>query len=126
MNKIKFAKEIIKEIESRPPINTDGCVTGEAFERWLLEEGRMTMEKLYAITVREILEKTVCVRANSLEEATDKTEKAYRNVEILIEPECIVDTEFVPSPYAGYEEDGVVDEDDMEYYKNNYQWIGED
>ena len=34
---IKFAKDIIEQINARGPITvSDDCVTGEAFERWLI------------------------------------------------------------------------------------------
>lgn len=36
---IKFAEDIVKEIEERGPIYVpDGYVTGEAFEEWLYED----------------------------------------------------------------------------------------
>ena len=36
---IKFAKDIVKEIEARGSIKVpDNCVTGETFEKWLCEE----------------------------------------------------------------------------------------
>lgn len=35
---IKFARDIVKQIRERGPIKVpDGCVTGEAFEKWLVE-----------------------------------------------------------------------------------------
>jgi hypothetical protein len=39
MNKVKMAKDIIKDIENRGKISVpDGYVTGEAFEKWLYED----------------------------------------------------------------------------------------
>ena len=39
MNKIKMAKDIIKDIENRGQISVpDGYITGEAFEKWLYED----------------------------------------------------------------------------------------
>ena len=78
---------------------------------------------VYAITVKEILEKTVCVEAENLSEALDKVESAYYDVEIILEPEDLSYREFNPSMYAG--ENGVVDEDELDGYRKNYQWIGD-
>lgn len=82
------------------------------------------MKNAYAITVREILEKTVCVEAEDLDEAIDKVESAYYNVEIILEAEDLSEREFIPSPYAGY--NGIVDRDELESYRKDCQWIGED
>lgn len=76
--------------------------------------------KKYAITVREVLEKTVCVEAKDLDEAIDKVASAYRRVEIILEPEDLSDRDFIPSPYAS--ENGIITEDMIEDYKD-YQWI---
>ena len=81
------------------------------------------MLKAYAITVREILEKTVCVEAENLTEAFDKVESAYYDEKIILEPEDLSCREFNLSMYAG--ENGVVNEDELDEYKENYQWIGE-
>ena len=36
---IKYADEIIEEIEERGPIQVpDNCVTGEAFDQWLIDK----------------------------------------------------------------------------------------
>lgn len=80
--------------------------------------------KSYAIIIRETLEKIVCVEAENLEEAVDKVATAYRNVEIIIEPEDITDTEYIPHTFSFDSECGVIDEDEMDYYKD-CQWIGE-
>ena len=79
--------------------------------------------KAYSIIVRETLEKIVCVEAENLEDARNKVGDAYRNVEIILEPECIVDTEFIPSIYTSGGDEGEIDEDEMEDYKHDYQWI---
>ena len=81
------------------------------------------MLKAYAITVREILEKTICVEALSLDEAIDKVASAYSNEEIILEAETIVDTEFVPSCYAG--KDGIISESEIKFYEDE-QWIAMD
>ena len=45
---IKFAKDVVKQIRERGAIEIpDGCVTGEAFERWLCEE----KNKMYDIKI---------------------------------------------------------------------------
>ena len=82
------------------------------------------MKNVYAITVREISEKTVCVEAEDLDEAIDKVESAYYNVEIILEAEDLSEREFIPSPYAGL--NGIVNNDELEEYRKDYQWIGED
>lgn len=42
---IQFAKDIVKQIEERGPITvSEDCVTGEAFERWLIEENSSISE----------------------------------------------------------------------------------
>jgi len=82
------------------------------------------MKNVYAITVKEVLERTVCVEAEDLDEAIDKVESAYRNEDIVLEAEDFYgDTEFIPSCYAG--ENGVVPKKDLEFYKEHYQWIKE-
>ena len=82
------------------------------------------MKNVYAITVREISEKTVCVEANDLDEAIDKVETAYGNVEIIIDADDFCYKDVIPSPYAGH--NGIVDRDELESYRKDYQWIGED
>lgn len=79
------------------------------------------MRNIYAITVKEVLEKTVCVEADSLDEAIDKVETAYYDVQIILEPEDLSEREFVPSCYA--EENGIVPEEEIDEYKKYYQWI---
>ena len=79
---------------------------------------------VYAITVREIMEKTVCVEAEDMTDAIDKVERAYHNVEIIIEPEDLSEKEFVPSCYAG--KNGLVDVSELESYRKDYQWIGDE
>lgn len=81
----------------------------------------MSEKNIYAITVRETLEKTVCVRAKDLDDAIVKVESAYCNVEIILEPEDLSDRDFIPSCYA--EENGIVSEEKIDEYKKYYQWI---
>ena len=82
------------------------------------------MKNVYAIIVREISEKTVCVKAEDLDEAIDKVESAYRNVEIILDAEDFCYKDVIPSPYAGL--NGIVNNDELEEYRKDYQWIGED
>ena len=43
---IKFAKDIIKEIEKRGPIKVKkGTVASDGFEKWLIEESKKTNKK---------------------------------------------------------------------------------
>ena len=89
----------------------NGCGADYAFSIFETEK-----TEIYAITVREILEKTVCVRAKDLDDAIDKVESAYYNVEIILEPDDFSDREFVPSEYHGVH--GIVDdEEDLECYQ---------
>ena len=74
------------------------------------------MKNIYAITVKEVLEKTVCVKADSLAEAIDKVETAYYDVQIILEPEDLSEREFVPSEYHGVH--GIIEnEEDLECYQ---------
>ena len=44
MSEIKYAKEIIKDIESRGSISVpDDCVTGEEYEKWMRENTPLTI-----------------------------------------------------------------------------------
>ena len=79
---------------------------------------------VYAITVKEVMEKTVCVEAKDLHEAIDKVECAYYDVKIILEPEDLSEREFIPSCYAGH--NGLVDVDELDNYREHYQWIRED
>lgn len=79
---------------------------------------------VYAITVKEVLEKTVCVEAEDMHEAIDKVEQAYSRVEIILEAEDLSEREFIPSCYAGY--NGLVDVDELDNYRKHYQWIGDE
>lgn len=83
----------------------------------------MSEKNIYAITVKELLEKTVCVEADCLDDAIDKVESAYYDVQIILEPEDLSEREFVPSCYLGA--NGIVPKEQTEYYKENYQWIDE-
>lgn len=79
--------------------------------------------KTYAITVREILERTVCVEAEDLQEATDKVEDAYNRSDIVLTVEDFCGKEFIPSVYIDGDDEGEIPEYDMGFYKKNYQWI---
>lgn len=49
MNEIKMAKDIIKDIENKGQISVpEGCVTGEAFEKWLYEDNDKIIKALAA------------------------------------------------------------------------------
>ena len=80
------------------------------------------MKKAYAITVREVLQRTVCVYADDLDDAIEKVDEAYRKEEIVLDYEDFCgETEISPSYYAPVNGDitDIVDE-----YKD-YQWVGE-
>lgn len=74
------------------------------------------MENIYAITVREVLEKTVCVKAENLDDAIYEVESAYYHEEIILYPEDLSERDFVPSSYHGV--DGIINEkEDLECYQ---------
>ena len=81
------------------------------------------MSKAYAITVRETLERTVCVRAEDLDDAIGKVEVAYRKCDIVLDEDDFCGyPDIQPSYYApvGGDITDIVDE-----YKD-CQWIGDD
>lgn len=67
------------------------------------------MKQLYAIKIRESLEKIVLVKANELVEAIEKVKSAYKNESIILTADDYTDTEFEPSPYY---EKGIFNESD--------------
>ena len=74
----------------------------------------------YAISVREILKRTVIVEAENIEEAIQKVEEAVGRDEIVLDVDDYDDREIVPSEYF---EGGKVPEDkDVSFYWH----IGED
>lgn len=80
------------------------------------------MANVYAITVREILERTVCVEAEDLDDAIYKVESAYRKCEIVLDSDDFCGyPDIEPSCYAG--NNGIVPESEMDDYKEDYQWI---
>lgn len=80
------------------------------------------MKKAYAITVREVLERTVCVYADDLDDAIDKVESAWRNQEIILDAEDFCGyPEILPSYYAPVNGDVTEIVDEYE----DYQWVGE-
>lgn len=74
----------------------------------------------YAISVREILKRTVIVEAENLEEAIQKVEKAVEREEIILDVDDYDDREIVPSEY--FEGGKVPDGKDVSFYWH----IGED
>ena len=78
------------------------------------------MKKAYAITVKEVLERTVCVYADDLGDAIDKVKTKYNKCEIILnENDFCGYPDVQPSYYApiGGEITDITDE-----YKD-YQWI---
>lgn len=79
-------------------------------------------KKAYAITVKEVLERTVCVYADNLDDAVHQVEKAWRKEEIVLDSEDFCGYPDVePSYYApaGGEITEIIDE------YEDYQWVGE-
>jgi len=52
------------------------------------------MSKIYQIEVEEILQKVVDIEADSLDEAIDKARQQYRDEEIILYAECLMETNF--------------------------------
>lgn len=78
--------------------------------------------KAYAITVKEVLERTVCVYAEDLDEAIDKVTLAYRSEEIVLDDNDFCGyPDIEPSCYAP--ESGEITDIVDEY--EDYQWIEE-
>lgn len=74
----------------------------------------------YAISVKEILKRTVIVEAGNLEEAIRKVEGAVERDEIILDVDDYDDREIVPSEY--FEGGKVPDGKDVSFYWH----IGED
>lgn len=74
----------------------------------------------YAISVKEILKRTVIVEAGNLEEAIQKVENAVEREEIVLDVDDYDDREIVPSEY--WDGGKVPDGEDVSFYWH----IGED
>lgn len=68
----------------------------------------------YAISVREILKRTVIVEADNLEEAIQKIEEAVEREEIILDVDDYDDREIVPSEY--FEGGKVPEGEDVSFY----------
>lgn len=68
----------------------------------------------YAISVREILKRTVIVEAENLEEAIQKVEEAVEREEIILDVDDYEDREIVPSEY--FEGGKVPEGKDVSFY----------
>lgn len=68
----------------------------------------------YAVSVREILKRTVIVKAENIEEAIGKVEAAVERDEIILDADDYDDREIVPSEY--WEDGKVSDDEDVSYY----------
>ena len=74
----------------------------------------------YGISVREILKRTVIVKAESLEEAIQKVEAAVEREEIILDVDDYDDRKIIPSEY--FEGGKVPEGKDVSFYWH----IGED
>ena len=52
------------------------------------------MSKIYKIEVEEILQNVYPVKAKSLAEAIDKVKEKYKNGDIVLYAECLMETNF--------------------------------
>lgn len=68
----------------------------------------------YAISVREILKRTVIVEAENIEEAIKKVEDAVERDEIILDVDDYDDREIVPSEY--FEGGKVPEGEDVSFY----------
>ena len=69
----------------------------------------------YAISVREILDRTVIVEADNSEEALEKVENAVNEEKIILNADDYNGRVIIPSTY--FEDDGKVSEgEDVSYY----------
>lgn len=68
----------------------------------------------FGISVKEVLQRTVIVEAESLDEAIEKVEDAVTRSEIILDADDFLDRDIEPSKYF---ENGMVPEDkDVSYY----------
>jgi len=68
----------------------------------------------YAVSVREILKRTVIVEAENIEDAIGKVETAVESDEIVLDVDDYDDREIVPSEY--WENGKVPEDEDVSYY----------
>ena len=68
----------------------------------------------YAVSVREILKRTVIVEAKNIEEALQKVETAVSTDEILLDSEDYDEREIMPSEY--WKNGKVPEKEDVSYY----------
>lgn len=76
----------------------------------------------YGISVKEILKRTVIVEAESLEEAIQKVNDAYKREEIVLDVDDCDETEIEPSPYFGNGSGEILKDEDVSFYWH----LGED
>ena len=78
--------------------------------------------RAYAITVKEVLERTVCVYADDLDDAIDKVKTAYEKCDIVLDyNDFYGNLDVSPNRYAP--DGGDITDIITEY--DNYQWINE-
>lgn len=70
----------------------------------------------YAISVKEILKRTVIVEAENINEAIGKVEAAVEHDEIILDVDDYDEREIVPSEYFGNGTGKVPDNEDVSYY----------
>ena len=58
-------------------------------------------KKTYAVTIKEVLSRTVLVEADSFDEACSLTEDAYKAADIVLDADDFSDKEFIPSETFG-------------------------
>lgn len=70
----------------------------------------------YAISVREILKRTVIVEAEDIDEAIKKVNAAVEQDIIILDVDDYDDREIIPSEYYGDGTGEVPEEEDVSYY----------
>lgn len=68
----------------------------------------------YAVSIREVLKRTIIVDANNIEEAIEKVEKAVERDEIILEIDDYDERKIEPSEY--FYNGKVPENDDVSFY----------
>ncbi len=116
--------EVLKQLPTELEI-PEGMTDEEEISDYLSDETGFChygfeLVNQYAISVREILKRTVIVEAESIEEAIQKVEDAVEREEIILDVDDYDDREIVPSEY--WDGGKVPDGEDVSFYWH----IGED
>lgn len=70
----------------------------------------------YAISIREILKRTVIVDAENIDEAIEKVNIAIEQDKIILDVDDYDDREIIPSEYFGNGSGEINEEEDVSFY----------